>query len=127
MSTNFIAALLIWISATTGWMLPNEMPTILQGCSSDLPHLRGYTQRGVIHLCSHDSELEAISTLVHELVHYFQFSGDEISIFDTCNRRHQHELQAYDIEDIFRKERGLEPTNRIGEVLSYINCIEGGR
>lgn len=133
---ELVLVLFTWLSANTSYEVNYPQPNIVLTTKHNLCQLYGihdfdtcnasglrafYNKGLTIYLgtdFSEDSE-HAVSGLLHELAHYIQYQNDQHS--HTCLGH--LELEAYRLQDAWRKERGLEPVLDVfNEILLEDSC-----
>ena len=120
---EMMVAMLVWIGAHTDYRTDRELPNLVlttphnlcarygiaQKSRCDGQRLRGFYDKDLTIYLGTDFDAarpEHQSWLLHELVHYVQWANGEEAA--TCLGH--LELEAYDLQDAWRVDRGLAPS-----------------
>ncbi len=133
---ELILSLLLWIGANSNYDVDFPQPIVVMTTqhnmcqlfgiddmfSCDVSGLKGFYNEDVTIYLGTDFDINNfhhVSRLLHELVHYVQYKngvGDGM-----C--RGNLEVEAYDIQDKWRKTKGLEPVlAEFNRLMLEANC-----
>ena len=144
---EIITALMLWISTATGWAIPehpkityiedsNRFFILSHDCDSkpNQPICETYDGKTTNILALYNSSTSTVylhkdfwwasvrdqSILLHELVHHMQYSHDFSQYSRLC--KGDIEKEAYDIQEIWLKERGktLRDTIELGPLMRHV-------
>jgi hypothetical protein len=133
---QFVAALLAWAVANSGYEAPLRPPAIeyrseeffAAACPAEAVHCatRGFYVDGTATIILHDShrdlsEVRARAMLVHEIVHYLQDRsgrwGDR-----TCQSWVEREHEAYRLQLLYMVHEGANPFSHAMPPLGALGC-----
>ncbi len=121
--TEIIVGLMAWIAMHTGYDVDGPLPNIVMTQPGNLcaqygindmsqcqgMRLRGFYNKGNTIYLSMDFDIDNLhhrSQLLHELIHYAQYQNNEQ--LGVCLGH--LELEAYDLQDVWRSKYDLQPT-----------------
>ena len=126
---ELILSLIVWIGANSEYEVDFPQPIVVMTTQHNMCELFGisdkflceisglkgfYNEDMTIYLGTDFDQNDShhVSRLLHELVHYVQYKNGEDYL---C--RGNLEVEAYDLQDEWRKDQGLEP------ILAYFNRL----
>ena len=115
---TIVAGLLAWITAHSGYPMPDQTPVIALvphaqvaklACDEDCPALGVYPDDNVVYIddaLQIETNVCARSALLHELVHYLQDKNGQFLNVAPVLRSRLREHEAYGIQQVWLKENG---------------------
>ena len=135
MMAELILSLIVWIGANSDYDVDFPQPIVVMTTQHNMCELFGisdkfrcevsglkgfYNEDITIYLGTdfNADDPHHVSRLLHELVHYVQYQNGNSYL---C--RGNMEIEAYDIQDKWRKDKGLEPVlAEFNRLMLEANC-----